>query len=239
MGLLLWMTHSSWPSLVWQTYDYYFDPTAAYFGCREACQPLHIQWNAYTDSIEVVNYSVPDGSGLTATMEILDLNGAVKMNKTARVNVPEDDMVSLFPLGHPKGLSSVYFISLELRRGSKVISRNFYWRGLEKGSSQEGGSMEAVKTIPKVKLAASTQMSRRGGRWYMKTTLVNRTKYPALLVKLKVVGSKDGRRILPAIYSDNFITIMPGDRRTIDMQVQNSDTRGGKPEVVVEGFNLK
>ena len=239
MGLLLWMTHPPWPSMVWQTYDCYFDPTAAYFGCKEACQPLHIQWNAYTDSMEVVNYSVPNGSGLTAEMEILNLNGAVKLKRVTRVSVPEDRMVPVSAVGHPMGLSSVYFISLNLKRGSRLISRNFYWRGLHKGSSQEGGDMRAITSVPKIKLAATTRMYRRDGRWYLKTTLVNRTKYPTLLVKLKVVGSKDGRRILPAIYSDNFITIMPGHRRTVDIQVQNADTRGEKPEVVVEGLNIK
>ena len=239
MGLLLWMTHPSWPSMVWQTYDYYFDPTAAYFGCKEACQPLHIQWNAYTDSIEVVNYSVPNGSALTAEMEILNLDGAVMLKRVTGVSVPEDSMVPVFAVGHPKGLSSVYFISLKLKRGKKLISRNFYWRGLHKGLSQEGGDMKAITSVPKIRLAAATKAYRRDGRWYMRTMLVNRTKYPALLVKLKVVGSKDGRRILPAIYSDNFITIMPGHRRTIDIQVQNADTRGEKPEVVVEGFNVR
>ncbi len=34
-GLLLWMSHPCWPSFVWQTYDYYFEPTAAYFGCKK------------------------------------------------------------------------------------------------------------------------------------------------------------------------------------------------------------
>ena len=34
-GLLLWMTHPAWPSMVWQTYDYYFEPTAAYFWLQE------------------------------------------------------------------------------------------------------------------------------------------------------------------------------------------------------------
>ena len=27
MGVLLWMSHPCWPSFVWQTYDYYFDPS--------------------------------------------------------------------------------------------------------------------------------------------------------------------------------------------------------------------
>lgn len=239
MGALLWMSHPAWPSQVWQTYDYYFDPTAAYFGSKEGSQPLHIQWNAYTDSIEVVNYSIPDGSGLKATMRLIDLNGSVKLKKSVNVNVPEDDMKPVFAVGMPKGLSSVYFISLQLTQGGKLISRNLYWRGLRPDSAGMGGNMEAIRNVPKISLTSDTRMTEANGRWYIKTTLHNRTKYPALLVKLKVVGSKDGRRILPAIYSDNFITMMPGERRTIDIQVQDADTRGEKPKVVVEGLNLK
>ena len=57
---------SRWPSFVWQTYDYYFEPTAAYFGAKKASEPLHIQWNPVTDNVEVVNYSGGDARGLTA-----------------------------------------------------------------------------------------------------------------------------------------------------------------------------
>ncbi len=46
MGVLLWMSHSCWPSFVWQTYDYFFEPTAAYYGCKKGSEPLHIQWNS-------------------------------------------------------------------------------------------------------------------------------------------------------------------------------------------------
>ncbi len=57
MGLLIWMSHPAWTSLTWQTYDYFLEPTAAYFGCKKASEPLHIQWNPVSDSVEVVNYS--------------------------------------------------------------------------------------------------------------------------------------------------------------------------------------
>ena len=30
-GVLLWMSHPAWPSMMWQTYDYYFEPTGAYY----------------------------------------------------------------------------------------------------------------------------------------------------------------------------------------------------------------
>ena len=92
MGLLIWMSHSCWPSFVWQTYDYYFEPTAAYFGMKKASEPLHIQWNAATDNIEVVNYSGGNSKGLTATVQVLNMDGAVKWEKTATVDSPEDSV---------------------------------------------------------------------------------------------------------------------------------------------------
>ncbi|HKR28389.1 MAG TPA: hypothetical protein VJS11_13090, partial [Acidobacteriaceae bacterium] len=43
MGLLIWMSHRAWPSILWQTYDYFFDTDAGYFGAKKGAEPLHIQ----------------------------------------------------------------------------------------------------------------------------------------------------------------------------------------------------
>ena len=48
LGLLIWMSHPAWPSLLWQTYDYFFDTDAGYYGAKKGAEPLHIQWNAST-----------------------------------------------------------------------------------------------------------------------------------------------------------------------------------------------
>lgn len=58
------------------------------------------------------------------------------------------------------------------------------------------------------------------------------------MVKLKVVANKSRERILPVIYSDNFVTLMPGEKSIITMELQDADTQGEKPDVVVEGFNI-
>jgi hypothetical protein len=47
------------------------------------------------------------------------------------------------------------------------------------------------------------------------------------------VGEKSGKRILPAIYSDNYIALMPGERQTITTDIAEWDTRGEKPAIVV------
>ncbi|MDZ7260630.1 MAG: discoidin domain-containing protein [candidate division KSB1 bacterium] len=231
MGLLLWMSHPAWPSLVWQTYDYYFEPTAAYFGCKKASEPLHIQWNPLSDSIEVVNYSARNGSGLIASLEILNLDGTVQLEKKTSLDCPEDSIVPCFGMEYPPGLTSVYFLRLKLMRGDEIVSENFYWRGLEEGNYQ------AARNLPKVTLNSKTQMKRKDNRWYLTTDLTNPSKQPALMVRLKVVREKSRERILPVLYSDNYVSLMPGEQRTIRMELEHADTGGEKPLVVIEGFN--
>jgi hypothetical protein len=237
MGLIIWMSHPSWPSLTWQTYDYYFEPTAAYFACKKASEPLHIQWNPLSGKIEVVNYSIPDGSGLTAKMQILDADGVVRAKQEVAVDCPADSTVAVFPLNRPDSTGSVYFVQLELSRGVELVSRNLYMRGPGEDSTGGMGNLTAVTHLPKVKLVTDTKVSRQGDRWKLSTTLMNNTKYPALNIRLQVVGGRSGSRILPVIYDDNFITLMPGEQRIIRMELQDADTRGEDPVVNIEGLN--
>jgi hypothetical protein len=55
------------------------------------------------------------------------------------------------------------------------------------------------------------------------------------MVRLKAVREKSGDRILPAIYSDNYIALMPGESRTIVTEVSEADARGEKPAIVLAG----
>jgi hypothetical protein len=77
-----------------------------------------------------------------------------------------------------------------------------------------------------------------GEEWLLKTTLKNSSTQPALMIRLQVVGEASGERILPVFFSDNYISIMPGDEKVITMKLKNTDTRGEKPVVEISGFNL-
>jgi hypothetical protein len=232
MGLLLWMSHPCWPSFVWQTYDYYFEPTAAYFGCKKGCEPLHIQWNPATESIEVVNYSAGNMRGLTATVEVLNMDGTKQWEKSATLDSAEDSVTPCIKMEYPPELTSLHFLRLALTRGAETVSTNFYLRG------REEGNYRAIRQLPRVNLEAATRVDRQGNRWQLTTELHNPSNQPALMIRLKAVREKSGDRILPAIYSDNYISLMPGERRTIQTELEHADTRGETPRVVVEGFNV-
>jgi hypothetical protein len=228
MGLLIWMSHPTWPSFVWQTYDYYLEPTAAYFGAKKACEPLHVQWNPVTDNVEVVNYSAGDARGLTAGVQVLNMDGAVRWEKSAPVDSGEDSMAAPIHIDYPEGLTAVHFIRLKLTRGGDTVSENFYWRGLEEYNYR------ALRDLPKVKIEVVTHAERQDGRWLLTTTVRNPAKTPALMVKLKAVREKSGDRILPAIYSDNYIALMPGEQRIVRTELEDADTRGERPSIVIE-----
>ncbi|MDR1356086.1 MAG: discoidin domain-containing protein, partial [Tannerellaceae bacterium] len=173
-GMQLWMSHPAWPSMVWQTYDYYFDPTGAYFGCKKASEPIHIQWNPVydykkQDFIEVVNYHALDRTALTASAQLINQDGSVQWKKDTVLDVREDATVKAFNLEFPETLSDTYFIKLTLTENGQVISDNFYVRG------KEDGNYRSLLQLPKVNLDASTSVSKTGEEWLLKTTLKNNT----------------------------------------------------------------
>jgi F5/8 type C domain/Exo-beta-D-glucosaminidase Ig-fold domain/Glycosyl hydrolases family 2/Glycosyl hydrolases family 2, sugar binding domain/Glycosyl hydrolases family 2, TIM barrel domain len=99
-GVLTWMSQSAYPSFVWQTYDYYYDLNGAYWGAKAGSEPLHIQWSAADNTINVVNGTLNGYNNLTATVAIYDMKGQAYENfaQTAKVNAPANKSVTALKL---------------------------------------------------------------------------------------------------------------------------------------------
>ena len=234
MGLLMWMSHPCWPSMVWQTYDYYFEPTAAYFGIKKACEPLHIQWNPATEEIEVVNYSAGSHPNLTATVQILNMDASVAAEQSVAVNSQEDTTEKCIALQYPEGITKVHFLKLTLKEGDKLISDNFYVRTLEENNYQD------LKTLPAVPLTVAFSSAKSDcGQWTATADIENATETPALLIRLNVTGATDGDQILPILYSDNYFCLLPGEKKQVKISWKDTDTRGNQPKLTVTGYNVK
>lgn len=234
MGLLMWMSHSCWPSMVWQTYDYYFEPTAAYFAIKKASEPLHIQWNPATDEVEVVNYHAGLRPGLKARVQVLNMDATVAWEKEVTVDSREDTTEKCIKLEFPDGLSQVHFIKLVLEENGKAVSENFYHR------SKVENNYQALKQLPKVSLRAQTQYDKGDdGEWKAEVTVENRSDAPALMVRLNIVGDKDSKQFLPIFYSDNYFALLPGETKVVRVHWKDVDTRGNAPLLKVSGYNVE
>lgn len=220
--------------MVWQTYDYYFEPTAAYFGCKKANEPLHIQWNPVTDEVEVVNYSAGLHKGLTAKAQLINMDGSVAWEKEATIDSEEDTTGKCIKLEFPADLSAAHYVKLTLTENGQLVSDNFYLRGTEEGNYQ------ALRQLPKVEFTPSIQTQKgTDGTWTATVALENKSNTPALLIRVNVLGASSGEQILPMFYSDNYFSLLPGEQKTVNIHWADADTRGEQPKIVVSGFNVK
>ena len=221
------MSHPAWPSMVWQTYDYYFEPTGAYFGCKKACEPLHIQMNALKGTVEVVNYHAGNEADLTARAQILNMDGTEAWSKVRPLNIAEDNTITCFPLDVPEDISDAYFVKLSLADSlGRCISDNFYWQGREEGN---------VKALRSLEKAAVELKARKQSATLYTVTLENKGDVPALMIRLKVIDSATDDLVLPVWYSDNYFFLMPGESKTVDVSFESCS---GKPVFLTDGLNL-
>ena len=231
-GLLLWMSHPAWPSMVWQTYDYYLNPTGGYFGSKKACEPIHIQWNPVRDDIEVVNYYAGDFAGVTGTAQLISQDGKVVWEKQASFDVKNDETVALFLLEEPAELSNTYFIKLTLKQGDKLLSENFYVRG------KEAGNYQSLLDLPYIQLANNIKVVREGDEWILDGEVKNESDTPAMMIRLAVKGDKTACMMAPVLYSDNYFSLMPGESKQIHISLAHADTQGEQPTLEITGFNV-
>ncbi|MBR5726510.1 MAG: discoidin domain-containing protein [Muribaculaceae bacterium] len=222
MGLLIWMSHPCWPSMVWQTYDYYLEPTAAYFGVKHACEPLHVQWNPITNQVEVINHSAGHQKG-TVTAIIYGMNGDLLWERSMPYDLQEDKYFDAMTIEVPRHFEGVYFLRLTLTNNNgKQMSLNDYVQ------STFGTDRAPLHDLRRAQL--ETVVSKHT------VTLTNTGDVPAVMLRLNLKGS-DGEQILPVIYSDNYFHLMPGESRTINVEWKAEDARGLKPVLEITGMN--
>ena len=231
-GELIWMTQSAWPALICQLYDYYFEPTAAYFGAKQGAKPLHIFWDSNADIIKAANDTLNDENDLTAEARAYDLDGKEMWHKSAPLDLASASVMNCFAIQRPADPSEVFFIKFKLRRGKEVLDDNFYWSSCKNGSCTNLDQLPCV-ALPVTASKAGDSQTRR-----LTVHISNPTTNVALMIRLEVIRARTGERVLPVYYEDNYFSLLPGESRTISIQFAAVDLAGEKPKLAVEGWNV-
>jgi hypothetical protein len=232
-GQLVWMTQAAWPALICQLYDYYFEQTAAYFGAKTACRPLHILWDQFGNVVKVANNTTVDRTGLLADARTYDLHGNELGHNATNLNVPATSARDCFPLASPENPGQAYFVKLKLTGGNSLLSENFYWSGTK------GGDCTGLSALPEVSLPISAHIATEGDNHKITVELSNPNPAVALAIRLKVVRKASNARVLPAMYEDNYFSMLPHERRTVAVRFFARALEGEAPLLVVEGWNIK
>lgn len=236
-GIIYWMYNSAWPKMYWQFYDYFFAPNGSFYGTKKACEPLHIQYSYDDNSIRVVNSRYMDFTGLKATLKLYDINMTEKYSKDATFDIKSDESKKVIEPEFPKDAGEVFFLKLILNDASgQEISSNFYWLS---ANGDKKADFTSLGNLPKVQLNYTmSPMKCDHGKCTVTLEIENPSKSLAFFVNPKILKEKSGDLVLPVYWDDNYFSLLPGEKRTVNVRFNNEDLSGESPVIAVDGWNI-
>ncbi|MDR0917074.1 MAG: discoidin domain-containing protein [Oscillospiraceae bacterium] len=231
-GLLMWMSQSSWPSLMWQTYDWYLDGNGGYYGARAGNQPTRAVWDPRDDSIVAANNSPFEYKRAVVTADVWDMYG----KHLGTQHFPAIDLgadaygvkVGTVKFTDIGSRTDIVFLRVTLTaEDGALLGRNAYWH-----NRADYQNYRALNELPSAVIDAKKNLT-GDGRYTV--TLTNTGDVPAVQVVVRF--ELGGRDVLPVFWSDNYVTVMPHTQVTLTAEY-DAERYLGEPTIVVDGWNL-
>jgi exo-1,4-beta-D-glucosaminidase len=253
-GVIQWMLNNAWPSMIWHLYDYYLRPGGGYFGTKKACEPVHVQYSYDDRSVVALNGSTLPIAGATVVARVVNLDMTEKFSDTRKIDLPPGSHPRVLTIPEVPGLSSTYFVDLRLRDGKgQAISSNLYWLSSKSDDMDFPKSnyfvtpvkayadLTALNDLPAAPVTSSVRLAAskdEPGREEVRVTLANPGKTLAFFIRLQI-KRESGEEVLPVLWDDNFISLLPGETREIRASYRTADRGAARPLVVLSGWNVK
>jgi hypothetical protein len=234
-GIMTWMSNPAQPSFVWQLYHHDLEPNSALFAVKSAAELVHIQLNESDGEVQVINNLDVPLEKARAHLAVYNLDGSVAFQRDFDVSAEASAATNLGAVEWPAGLSAVHFVKLELRdAGGKMVSENFYWRALP----EHPDDLKALGEMPTVVLETKVVRRDVDGKSFVDVTLHNPGTQIALMTHVQLRRKGSGERVLPVYYSDNYVSLVPNETRTITIEAATADLKGKTALVLVDGWNV-
>jgi hypothetical protein len=232
-AVITWMSAPAQPSFVWQLYHYDLEPNASLFGVRSAGELQHIQFNQADGEVQVINNLPTALENAVAKETVYNLDGTVALAREGHFSAAADRATNIGPIQFPANVSNVNFVKLDLTDSTgKLLSTNFYWRA----NSEHPDDLSDLNKLPPVTLQPEVSRHDESGRCRITVTLRNPSKDIALMAHVQL-RRKSGERVLPVYYNSNYVSLAPGESRTIHMDADLKDLHDEDAVVVLDGWN--
>jgi exo-1,4-beta-D-glucosaminidase len=251
-GVIYWMLNNAWPSLHWHLYDYFLNPAGAYFGAKTANEPVHIQYSYDTHAVMLVNHTLTSEHGLRATIRVRNLDGSMPYERSLKdIDLAGNSARQVAMVPPLTGLSRTYFIELELASAKgKSISRNVYWLATQTDELDWAHSnwyltpvtryadLTSLQSLPSATSEVRATMRQEAADVITTVTLTvpPSSRAVALFQHVTIKRSTGGELMLPVLWSDNDVTLWPGESLTLTARFAMSGAQ--MPVVQVSGWNV-
>jgi exo-1,4-beta-D-glucosaminidase len=251
-GVIQWMLNNSWPSLIWHLYDYYLVPAGGYFGTKRACEPMHVQYSYDDNSVAVVNSTYETLKGLKVSAKIYNIDASEKASHDVTLDVAADASVKAFELPKVEGLSTTYFLRLQLQdTGGKLLSDNLYWLSTKADTldwakrkdtvytpQKEFADLTGLNLLPQVTLSVSAARSTGATKETITIAVKNPSSSVAFMAHLRLTRGPGGDDVVPIFWSDNYFSLLPGEERQVTATYDPYALDGKAAVLAVDGYNV-
>lgn len=251
-GIIQWMLNSAWPGMLWQLYDWYLMPNGAFYAAKNACRPLNIVYNYKDKDIYLTNEYLHSFDGLTAEIRVFNTSGAEVFSKSLQAAIGENQSAKIFEMEELKNLTTTYFLDLRLKNSqNEKVAGNFYWLSTKedvldyKNSSwfvtpnSSYADLTGIDDLQKIEINVNHELEAKGDTVIVKAILENPTDQLAFFIELSLLDKESGLSILPVFWDDNYITLLPGEKREVSGYVFKKDTGTDEPVFSCKGWNIK
>ena len=264
-GVVQWMFNSAWPTLYWQLFDYYLMPNGAFYGTKKAASQLLPVYNYGDGAIWLNNDRLEVVKDLSLQVRAYDIHSNLLYERMVTLNAAPNSAVRVMDAPAPEGDTPVWFLDLRLTDNEgKMIENNFYWLSavpdipdFENSTwywtpSRQHADFTALNTMPRAEVTYCYRFSEKstentenmesteGAEVSFVVEAHNPTDKIAFFLEFMPVVESTGEPLLPVFWSDNYISLLPGERRTMTgTATRNPSTTVEGLTMEMQGFNLK
>ena len=232
-GVIIWKTQTPWTAMRGQMYDYYLDPNACLYGLHSGSQPLHIMCNPTDGMVMVANNTFKAYTNMMIVVKTYNMAGKENIISQVFADVTPTTTKRYFSIKDdvdPLAKDDGVFLDLELiDHNQKLISQNIYWVPNAKGE------YTGLQKMPASQLQTTATQIAPGK---MQVSLTNPANAPvAFFNRLSLVDTQTKQRLLPVFYSDNYVSVLPGETKIINIDYDAAQYPA-QPSVSISGWNL-
>lgn len=245
-GIVQWMLNSAWPSLYWQLYDYYHIPTAAYYSVKKSNASQQLIYDYGKNAVYAVNEGA-DTCKIQANMSLYGMNGEVQAQQTTELEVAPYAVVKAFDVPAIKDNS---FLFLKLIDGDGVqMTDNVYCLSVQQDESdwakttwvrtplKKHADFTKLSAMPEADYTVDAIVNQKDGNVLVEVTMENAQSALAFFTRLSL-KDEQGELLCPAFWGDNYISLVPGEKRTVECVVPQSAVSSDTVTLTVSGWNV-
>lgn len=210
-GVIIWKTQNPWTALKGQMYDCYLDPNAGLYGLHEGSEPLHVMYDPVKGMVDMVNNTFREQPGLMLEVSLVNMEGQSTRGIQTFEFINPSSVKSCLPIGravrHFTEKEGGFLLLRLLNTDKKIVSENFYWL------ADSTGAYSGLQHMKQAHLKISARRNKAGS---IMVTLSDPEGDPVgFFNRVSLVDTLTHKRLLPVFYSDNYVSVMPGETKTI------------------------